>query len=207
MSTFEIPNCDQLKAGVVAFEKNENRADVYFEALNYINYHWGTADEMAKGIKMLLDVWHLAFYRFGNFKFSLLVECIEHNLLPIDSFRKSAIADLSDQDEEKIKSLFNNFLDALRGGKRRSPVAIAKAIHLLAPEFFPLWDTDIAVAYGSWWVYSDFGALEYIPFCWKIKTVAKSVASCDCVFESSPKRSVLKLIDEYNYSKFTKGWI
>jgi len=86
-------------------------------------------------------------------------------------------------------------------------VAVAKALHLLAPDFFPLWDTDIAITYGSWWAFSDFGALEYVPFCWKMKRLVEHLADCNCVRDAVPKRSPLKLIDEYNYSKFTKRWV
>jgi hypothetical protein len=86
-------------------------------------------------------------------------------------------------------------------------VAVAKTLHLFAPEFFPLWDTDIAIAYGSWWAFSEFGEMEYWPFCWKMKRIAAHVADCECVRTASPKRSTLKLIDEYNYSRFTKHWL
>lgn len=72
MDDLELPTCDQLKAGIEAFETNERRGYVYFDALRHISKHWGDPTEMARGIKMLLDVWHLAFYRFGNFDFSLL---------------------------------------------------------------------------------------------------------------------------------------
>jgi len=58
--------------------------------------------------------------------------------------------------------------------------------------------SEIAIAYGSWWVYSDFGALEYLPFCWKMKRAVKHIAESGCVAEGTPKRSALKLVDEYN---------
>ncbi|MEW6377872.1 MAG: hypothetical protein AB1502_19035 [Thermodesulfobacteriota bacterium] len=207
IGTFEIPNCDQLKGGIDAFARNECRGYVYFEALSHISENWGDPIEMARGIKILLDVWHLSFYRFGNFELSLLTKCVEHNLSLIDRFKQRNINSLSSSDEAEIKDMFNEFLDALRGGNRRSPVAVAKSLHLLAPNFFPLWDTEIAVNYGSWWVFSDFGALEYVPFCWKIKHVAENLEVCECVLNANPNRSLLKLIDEYNYSKFTKRWI
>jgi hypothetical protein len=47
---------------------------------------------------------------------------------------------------DENKSLFNDFLEALKTPprndkkERKSPVAVAKALHLLAPHFFPLWD-------------------------------------------------------------------
>ena len=43
------------------------------------------------------------------------------------------------------------FLEALEGGNRKSPAATSRALHLLAPNFFPLWDNWIAQAYGCMW--------------------------------------------------------
>ncbi|MDH5363641.1 MAG: hypothetical protein OEW82_00530, partial [Dehalococcoidia bacterium] len=60
--------------------------------------------------------------------------------------------------------------------------------------------------YYCWWVYSDFGVLEYIPFCCKILEVAEEVKNCECVRNPNPNRSLLKLIDEYNYSR-AHGWM
>ncbi len=207
MDDLEIPRCDQLQAGIKAYEANERRADVYFQAMSKISQQWGDASEMARGIKLLLDAWHQTFYRFGNFDFSLLVDCVTRNLGPINSFQPRSIDSLASTDENAIKQLFEDFLDALRGGNRRSPVAVAKSLHLLAPNFFPLWDTEIAIHYSSWWAFSMFGAMEYVPFCWKMKHVAQKLANCECILNSSPKRSALKLIDEFNYSAFTKRWI
>jgi hypothetical protein len=207
MEDLELPTCEQLMAGIQAFEKNEKRGYMYYDALDRISDYWGTSTEMAYGVKMLLDGWPLAFYRCGYFNFSLLVECIQRNLELLDHFKQRSIRSLSNTDHNQINNLFNDLLDALRGGKRASPVAVAKSLHLLAPDFFPPWDTEIALGYGSWWAFSEFGALEYVPFCWKMKCIAASVADYECIRNPNPKRTPLKLIDEYNYSKFTKKWI
>jgi hypothetical protein len=180
---------------------------VHFEALAEVTAGWGQPSTMATGVKLLLDVWHQAFYRFGAFEPEKLEQAIGANLQSLDTYHARAISTLVDGDREGIAQLFEVFLDALRGGKRRSPVAVAKTLHLFAPDFFPLWDTEIAVAYGSWWWLSDFGASEYVPFCWKMKHLAEQLQHCSCVAEATPKRSVLKLVDEYSYSRFTKRWV
>ena len=46
---------------------------------------------------------------------------------------------------------------------RKSPVAVAKALHLLAPNFFPLWDNKIAGAYGCY--FNNNSAEKYVSFC------------------------------------------
>ena len=90
---------------------------------------------MAEGIKILLHGWHWNFYRFGDFDMELLEKCIEENLLLLNRFRNRQIRALSSDDEIEIKELFDKFLDALKGGKRKSPVAVSKALHLLCPAF------------------------------------------------------------------------
>lgn len=207
MKDLIIPTRKQLQEGIDAFNEKETRGYIYFLALDQINANWGSPSGMAQGIRVLLDAWHQAFYRFGKYEADLITDCVKNNLKSVDRFKARSIVELSEDEEHGIKDIFNSFLDALKGGKRRSPVAVAKTLHLLAPEYFPLWDTDIAIAYGSWWVFSEFGAMEYIPFCWKMKYIHRKVAKYRCVRQATPKRSVLKLVDEYNYSKYTKKWI
>jgi len=84
---------------------------------------------------------------------------------------------------------------------KRSPVSVSKALHLLAPDFFPLWDDKIARAHGCYYNIDPAG--KYIAFCRVIKTVVDGVK--DYIIRSD--RTLLKLIDEYNYSKHTQGWI
>lgn len=207
MTDDQLPTCEQFEAGIRAYEANEMRAGAYYDALAGVSAGWGNAADMAKGVRLLLDSWHQAFYRFGQFEIEALTACIAANLLSLESFRARSIATLDQSDNDSIKQLFEAFLDALRGGKRRSPVAVAKTMHLCAVDFFPLWDTEIAIGYGSWWWLSDFGAAEYVPFCWKMKRLAEILRDCSCVGNAAPKRSVLKLIDEYSYSHFTKRWV
>lgn len=63
--------------------------------------------------------------------------------------------------------------------------------------FFPLWDDKIATAYKCHY--------QYIPFMQEMKKLAEILAPT--VDEKITGKTVLKLIDEYNYAKFTKAWI
>jgi len=103
------------------------------------------------------------------------------------------ISKLRDKDKKKLESL---------KVIARSPVSVAKALHLLAPNFFPLWDNKIARAYGCH--YKKKPAEKYIWFCKKTKTVADKVKNYNI---RSNKKTLVKIIDEYNYSKYTLGWI
>jgi len=95
-------------------------------------------------------------------------------------------------------------LQICEGSKKAtcSPVAVAKALHLLAPRFFPLWDLKIANAYGC--RYSADPASIYLRFLIKIRGLARAMGN---VHIEGTSKTVVKLIDEYNYARFTKGWI
>jgi len=102
--------------------------------------------------------------------------------------------------------MFAKFLEALKidSGKKqgtKSPVSVAKALHLLAPNFFPLWDDKIARAYKCY--YNDRPADKYVSFCKLTKNMVDVLNRCI----NRPDKTIIKLIDEYNYSKHTKKWI
>ena len=84
---------------------------------------------------------------------------------------------------------------------RKSPVAVAKALHLLAPDFFPLWDMEIAQKNG--YHYNKDPDEKYYNFCEGIRKIAEIVRT----YSGTPNKPLLKLIDEYNYSKYTQEWI
>ena len=110
-------------------------------------------------------------------------------------------------DDPIIRGLFGEFLVALviANGKskgKRSPVAVAKALHLLAPDFFSLWDKNIALACGC--DYSVMASDKYISFMKLSQTIVRNLHSR---IVPPVGKTLLKLIDEYSYTKYTKGWI
>ena len=179
---------------------------MYKVATFLVSHYWGKPSDMADGLGVLLLTWNQAFYRYGIFDFDKLEKCITDNLRKIESFRGKDIFTLSKSDEDDIKHLFTKFLGALQidSGRiqgRKSPVAVTKALHLLAPNFFPLWDDKIARAYGCY--YNENPAEKYVLFCKITKTIADKVKN----YILRSDRTLTKLIDEYNYSKYTQGWI
>jgi len=202
----DAPNREDFLKGCEEFVKHEKRDAMYKVASFLISHLWGQPSNMADGLGVLLLTWNQAFYRYGSFDFDDLENCITANIGKIEHFRNKSIFDLSEDDEGKIKDLFNSFLDALKihSGKKkdaRSPVAVAKALHLLAPNYFPLWDDKIAREYGCY--YNLNPAEKYVVFCRIIRGVAKQVKD----FIPNSEKTIVKLIDEYNYAKHTKGWI
>src|SRR5206468_2796591 len=88
----------------------------------------------------------------------------------LQSYRSRELITVADDDESVIKDLFDDMLEASRsvngktGEARRSPVSVAKALHLLAPMFFPLWDDKIAAWYGCRWPGSQQAFPAYLSF-------------------------------------------
>jgi hypothetical protein len=200
------PTADQLECGYKAFQARESRDAMYTTATFLVCHYWGQPAKMADSLGVLLLTWNGALYRYGSFDFGELEKCIEKNIVMLEGYRAKTIADYTASDEQPVKCLFNQFLAALtiaEGKKRgvRSPVATAKALHLLAPGFFPLWDKKIASAYRC--NYSQKPDENYIAF---VKISQSMAGSLQSIVLPTGK-TLLKLIDEYNYSKYTKGWV
>jgi hypothetical protein len=201
-----IPSKETFLRGVCEYERREKRDSMYKVATFLVSHFWSDPDDMADGLGVLLLTWNQAFYRYGTFDFDRLERCIGSNLSTIETFRQREIPSLSEGDEDQILQLFGHFLEALEiasGGSKgkRSPVAVSKALHLLAPGFFPLWDEKIAREYGCY--YSIEPGDKYVDFCWIMRAIAKVVSA----YIDSPHRTLVKLIDQYNYSRFTRGWV
>jgi len=198
---------EEFLEGVKEFEKHERRDAMYRVATFLLSHFWSKPSDMADALGVLLLTWNQAFYRYGSFDFDKLERCIADNTQKLNEFRNRDISSLSRNDnDDDIKDLFDKFLTALAidSGKKkgeRSPVAASKALHLLAPNFFPLWDYKIARAYKC--PYSHKPAQSYVTFCKTTKEVADTVRR----YAPRSDKTLLKLIDEYNYSKYTKGWI
>lgn len=151
-----IPNHEEFLKGCEKFEKREKRDAMYKVATFLVSHFWGKPSDMADGLGVLLLTWNQVFYRYGIFDFDKLEKSITDNFQKIESLRNRDMLSLSSSDEDDIKDLFAIFLEALQinTGKmkgRKSPVAVSKTLHLLAPNLFPLWDDKIARAYGCYY--------------------------------------------------------
>jgi hypothetical protein len=179
---------------------------MYKTATFLVQHYWGRPAEVADSLGVLLLTWNQAHYRYGSFDFQLLEDALTANQVVIRSFRIRKICSYVAADDPSIKLLFNRLLEALRitTGKRKvSPVAVVKALHLLAPEYFPLWDFKIARAYGC--AYAKQPAARYLDFLRKMKDLVKQLDVQGAIPDGSGKTS-LKVLDEYNYATYTKRW-
>lgn len=198
-------NPKTVEAGSKAFRAHERRDAMYKVATFLVAHFWGKPHEMADSLGVLLLTWNNALYRYGLFDFSLLETALRENMDTLKRFRRRDIVSFQDEDKAEIERLFKAFLDALKiaDGKKkgtRSPVAVAKGLHLLAPAFFPLWDDKIAKGYKC--RYSANPIKAYLDF----MTISRDMAEQMQGKVETGGTTILKVIDEYNYAKFTKQW-
>jgi len=200
-----IPSQKEFLQGIKEFERREPRDAIYEVSSFFIPHFWKDFYNMAIGAGAFLLSYNQAFYRYGIFDFDELENCIRTNLFKLSSFRKRCITSLLESDEEDIKRLFREFLEALQidSGKtqgRKSPVSVSKTLHILAPSFFPMWDYKIARAYG--YDYYKSPDEKYILFCRTIRIFADRVKG----YITHSDKTLVKRIDEYNFGKYTRGW-
>ena len=206
--SLNIPAFSEIEKGYHEYQAREKRDAMYKIATFLIQYFWGNSSKMADSLGVLLYTWNQAFYRYGLLDFEKLEWCITRNQSSLENFRQRTILSYSIVDNKEIELLFGEFLSALQisDGKnagRKSPVSASKALHLLAPSFFPLWDYEIARIYGC--NYASNPEKKFIIFMGKMRSIASYL---DPIVDAQKiGKTLLKLIDEYNYSKYTKGWI
>ena len=207
MKTEYQVNPRKVQAGSRAFRAYEKRDAMYKVATFLVEHHWGKPGEMANALGVVLLTWNNAFYRYGSFDFCALEELLCRSMRALKMYRDRDILSFIGEDETKIVGLFNAFLDALKiaGGKKKgvkSPVSVAKALHLLAPAFFPLWDDKIAKGYGRYYAGKDASA-QYLAF----MRISRDMADALWGKVETGGATLLKVIDEYNYARFTKHLI
>jgi hypothetical protein len=211
-STAKLISLSQLIAECRAFEDWDPRDSVYQVSTFLVREWWGDPARLVGPVTVLLIVWNGAFYRFGSFSESSLEKCLRQNEAKLNAFRDRNILSFTEADEADTECLFNSLSKALkslrRGGDRESAVSVAKALHLLAPNFFPLWDQYIAAAYGCPYWKPEVASVAYIAFTRRIKQAATQLGAelnheKEALPEWFPKKTFLKRIDEYNYRKYT----
>ena len=204
-----IPTPEEFRRGYQAFQDRERRDAMYKTAYFLVSHFWGKPAEITDGLGVLLLTWNQALYRYGSFDFQLLEKTVTANWQVLESFHNRDIFSYIETDDPTIMALFEQFLVALQicEGKKKgtpSPVAVAKTLHLLAPAYFPLWDNKIAKAYGC--PYKGQSSSQYVAFLRKMKRLADHLG-----LQGMPSgnftKTALKLLDEYNYAHYTKGWV
>ena len=148
---------------------------------------------------MLLQTWNAPYYRYRRFDtahFADIEAVLAKHADTLGSLRSLHIGRVTDSELTLVAQVFNDFENVLR------PVGAAKCLHLLAPNLFPLWDRDIAVAYKLRLGNAGSNSTRYCAFLEIAAEQCRRLGPQVCA-----ARNPLKALDEYNYCRFTKKWI
>jgi hypothetical protein len=199
----------ELESECRAFEEWEPRDSMYRVSTFLVREWWGDPAKLVDALSVLLLVWNGAFYRYGNFDEETLEACLREYEVTLNAFREREIASFCEADEAETGRLFNALSKALgrKSDGVESPVSAGKALHLLAPNFFPLWDQYIAPSYESPYT-GELASVAYIAFTRRIRAVAVKLTGellNDGVTQREwlSRKPLLKRIDEFNYMKYT----
>jgi hypothetical protein len=198
---FHTPTIQELAAAREAFEANEPRDLFYRAATELVDLAIceKTSLSVAEAVAVLLQTWNQAYYRYHKFDgehFAAIERLMDRHEQTLMGFRQRAIESFSDGDEATVATLFEEFEKVL------GPVGTAKCLHLLAPSFFPLWDREIAKKHRLGLQRSGTNGPRYCRFVRITKSQCGALGG-----EEAIGRNPLKALDEYNYCKYTKGWI
>jgi hypothetical protein len=144
------------------------------------------SDELAIAVSDWLKDLNRQYYRFRPEEAATLVErlkpIVREELDTFLKFRERSVKTLARSDETEVLRLFGLFRAEC------GPVGAGKALHVLAPNFFPLWDNAIADAYG---VATETGYFQFLNI---VKQQVLNLPE-----EIAPGVTALKALDEYNY--------
>jgi len=195
-SSLAKPTVADLEAAREKFEAVSPR-DLFYQLSLYLMKQAGAGRgpfSRAEALAVLLQTWKPSGYRRrrhpGAAEHLAEIEelLVEHKQL-LAGFAKRSIESLAPADEGPVRTLYFAFEDVL--GK----TAGSKALHLLAPRFFPVWDGAIAEkAYGL----HSRDDRDY----WRLlRATAKQVEVVGG--EAALGRNPIKAIGEYNYCRHT----
>lgn len=196
------PSRDDLVRAHDAFRAHESRDLFYRAATALVRLAKDGAVDLTTGeaVAVLLRTWNSAYYRYhpnGAADYATIENLIAKHEAWLTSAAQRTITSLTAADEKPLLNIFSDFEAAL------GPVGAAKALHLLAPRFMPLWDRAIAAEYigGLGRIGTNSG--RYLQFMRQCREQSISAGGDAAAADGN----ILKALDEYNYCAFTKQWI
>jgi hypothetical protein len=183
------PTVAQLRHAHAVYERREDRAYAYRASRCLLEHGAGTP---AEAVRLLLRLWN---QRVG-FDARELDDVLRNTARARAGLGGALIESLTDRDSGRAETIFARFAQVL------GPVGAAKALGLLHPTIFVMWDSEIARRYcGSMWrrdVAATYGRFMSIT--------ATQARSCRGGRERFADQ-LLKAIDERNYCSLTQHWI
>lgn len=199
-----MPTPDELDRARELFETNEPRGLFYRVAAELIRIAGtgATTITAAEALATVLQTWNRSYYQFqhnGRFPeehYRDIEALLARHEAALRGYRERSLASLDPQERAAVEALFGDFERVL------GRVGAAKALHLLAPRFFPLWDNDIAAGYGCRLGPEGTNASRYWRFVGLVKTECEELGG-----EERWGDGLLKRLDEYNFYHHHKGWL
>jgi len=197
----EAPSLQELQQARDVFAEREPRDLFYRAATELVSLAWAgkTHLSLTEAIAVLLQTWNVSFYRFrGGFDSEHFYEVdalLKREREAMDAYRRRDIITLEPTEKTEIAPRFEDAEQVL------GPVGAAKAYHLLAPRFFPIWDRKIAAAYKCVLAKAGTNGASYFRFMELAQQQVRDVVKAG--FQGS---NPLKALDEFNYCRFTNKW-
>jgi len=194
-----IPTIEDIRAARRHRAKRKNRDSFYYQARELVDQaiiekSW---PRVAEALGVVLKTWNKNLYHyvvtFNEKHLADIASLIKRHAPTILSFRQRSIETYSETDEPIVVDLFQDFEKVVRR------VGAAKCLHLLAPSFFPLWDTKIAKGYGLRFRRRGENGSLYCRFM-RITKVQYEALGGEQVIGPNP----LKALDECNYYQYTE---
>ena len=198
------------------------RNEVFLERLRY-NPQDLDVSEIRNVFVEFLNRWGCRLRNYDNNTASNLKKCLERVHSDFREIQNYSILDFdleSAENKERIKRIYNSFWNYGSPIARNfGPTATSKAIHIVNPGLFVIWDNKIRLHY---WIENrgiDDSGKGYVYFLVEIKRIAKILVNeCRKRFDVddpalwlsqklniTPPHSLTKFIDEFDWLVYTKG--
>lgn len=190
----ELSSAAEVAAAHGEYVRAEGRDVVYRVASEIIERAYCGEGQftIGEGVAVLLLSWNAAFYRPRPDLVRTLADDLDRlvtgHRTQLETYRtRSVTSDDPAADALSIESLYRDFVEQLW------PVGSAKALHVLAPGFFPLWDDAIAGKFGLHLSPREASVSSYLA----LIAMGKQFAM------TSNLPMPLKALDEWAYVRFT----
>lgn len=113
-----------------------------------------------------------------------------------------------DGEKKTVSEIIEEIYKELLSRRGIGPTSASKIMHCIIPELFMMWDEGIRNAYG--YVGNEVGYLKFMRESQRIlKSILESYGKSrkELCHEAYPmiNKTLVKLLDEFNYMRFTKG--
>lgn len=197
----QLPTLQDLQDAHNEYTKIMRGDFAYRGATELINFGFDKPNPhiLALGVVILLRDWNKGYYRFKHHDalddshLASIEQFVRNHLQTFRSFRERSIENFTEIDNATIQRTFEAFHPIV------GSVGAAKALHILAPRYFPPWDAAIASKYGCSLTQDKNkkavkDAVKYCIFIDKVRQEFNELGG-EQVLGSNP----LKSIDEYNW--------